>query len=74
MHKSDRRRNQSKIDEINARKDLSDKEKQVAVEQLNKLKDNAIKAINDATTLTEINKQKLNIKQQLINSNLLLTT
>jgi len=47
-----------KIDEINARKDLSDKEKQVAVEQLNKLKDNAIKAINDATTLTEINKQK----------------
>ena len=38
MHKSDRRRNQSKIDEINARKDLSDKEKQVAVEQLNKLK------------------------------------
>ena len=47
-----------KIDEINARKDLSDKEKQVAIEQLNKLKANAIHAINDATTLTEINKQK----------------
>ncbi|MFL9486624.1 MULTISPECIES: DUF1542 domain-containing protein [Staphylococcus] len=47
-----------KIDEINARKDLSDKEKQDAIKQLNKLKDNAIQAINKATSLSEINKQK----------------
>lgn len=47
-----------KIDEINARKDLSDKEKEDAIKQLNKLKDNAIQAINKATSLSEIHKQK----------------
>lgn len=47
-----------KTDEINARKDLSDKEKQDAIKQLNKLKDNAIQAINKATSLSEIHKQK----------------
>ncbi|MGC9652246.1 DUF1542 domain-containing protein [Staphylococcus warneri] len=42
-------------------KDLSDKEKQDAIKQLNKLKDNAIQAINKATSLSEINKQKRSI-------------
>ncbi|HAR7301656.1 TPA: DUF1542 domain-containing protein, partial [Staphylococcus aureus] len=56
---------QHMIDEINASKDLTDKEKQEAISKLNQLKDQSIQAIQRAQSIDEIAQQLEQFKAQL---------
>ncbi|HBC4620815.1 TPA: DUF1542 domain-containing protein, partial [Staphylococcus aureus] len=56
---------QHMIDEINASKDLTDKEKQEAISKLNQLKDQSIQAIQRAQSIDEIAQQLERFKAQL---------
>ncbi|HHA5986414.1 TPA: DUF1542 domain-containing protein, partial [Staphylococcus aureus] len=56
---------QHMIDEINASKDLTDKEKQEAISKLNQLKDQSIQAIQRAQSIDEITQQLDQFKAQL---------
>ncbi len=53
------------IDEINASKDLTDKEKQEAISKLNQLKEQAIQAIQRAQSIDEITQQLEQFKAQI---------
>ena len=55
---------QHMIDEINASKDLTDKEKQEAISKLNQLKEQAIQAVQRAQSIDEITQTiRLNLKR-----------
>ncbi|HAR7400033.1 TPA: DUF1542 domain-containing protein, partial [Staphylococcus aureus] len=56
---------QHMIDEINASKDLTDKEKQEVISKLNQLKDQSIQAIQRAQSIDEIAQQLEQFKAQL---------
>ncbi|NGB74334.1 DUF1542 domain-containing protein, partial [Staphylococcus aureus] len=56
---------QHMIDEINASKDLTDKEKQEAISKLNQLKEQSIQAIQRAQSIDEITQQLDQFKAQL---------
>ena len=56
---------QHMIDEINASKDLTDKEKQEAISKLNQLKEQAIQAVQRAQSIDEITQQLDQFKAQL---------
>ncbi|HHA6394764.1 TPA: DUF1542 domain-containing protein, partial [Staphylococcus aureus] len=56
---------QHMIDEINASKDLTDKEKQEAISKLNQLKEQAIQAIQRAQSIDEITQQLEQFKAQI---------
>ncbi len=56
---------QHMIDEINASKDLTDKEKQEAISKLNQLKEQAIQAIQRAQSIDEITQQLDQFKAQI---------
>ncbi|WP_460996900.1 DUF1542 domain-containing protein, partial [Staphylococcus aureus] len=56
---------QHMIDEINASKDLTDKEKQEAISKLNQLKEQAIQAVHRAQSIDEITQQLDQFKAQL---------
>ncbi len=56
---------QHMIDEIKARTDLTDKEKQEAIAKLNQLKEQAIQAIQRAQSIDEIRKQLEQFKAQM---------
>ncbi|HBC4641423.1 TPA: hyperosmolarity resistance protein Ebh [Staphylococcus aureus] len=56
---------QHMIDEIKARTDLTDKEKQEAIAKLNQLKEQAIQAIQRAQSISEITEQLEQFKAQM---------
>ncbi|HEH8153133.1 TPA: GA module-containing protein, partial [Staphylococcus aureus] len=56
---------QHMIDEINASKDLTDKEKQEAISKLNQLKEQVIQAIQRAQSIDEITQQLEQFKAQI---------
>lgn len=56
---------QHKIDEINARTDLTDKEKEAAIAILNQLKDHTIKAIQRTQNIADIKEQLSQFNSQI---------